>query len=174
MDAADRMAPSEKRPSQNELLARAKAPKSQHRKSDQWVWEDFDGWPADPPHSGAQLLRLIEDEIKLRRKLRLLAREPTQERLKACRAWWEAVQNVLEQAATQPDRSGTSGDSPKIPRELLLALSGVAGYVAVGEVPDPIKWATSKRGQRAMGPTERRDIGWASVFERCQRRTHYR
>lgn len=148
----------------NELRALAKVPPL--KKSNKWHWENFDAWPIDRP-SDADLRRAIEEEAKLKKRLRRLANTSTQERLKACRAWWRAVQGVLEQFAIRrrADSPGSPEGECKIPGELLLILSGFAGYLAVGQIPAPIEWVTSKKkGRRATGPTEQQDIRWAASY----------
>ena len=54
------------------------------------------------------------------------------------------------------------------PAELALVLSAFAGYLAVGQIPDPIKEAATE-GRRPPGPTERRHIGWAVVYRHACR-----
>jgi hypothetical protein len=155
--------------SQNEFdkhLATVKRSKGRPTRLGDTRCEDFDGWPTDS-HSEAHLRGAIDEEAKLRKKLRQLIKGPTGPRLKACRAWWKAVQSVLEQYAKVrgKDRPGAPQDSPRLSGELLLALSGIAGYIAEGTTPDPVKWATSdKRGRRAIGPTKSSDISCAVAY----------
>jgi len=77
-----------------------------------------------------------------------------------CREWWERVGTLLDLYIS----IAKSGASPTPqPLELLFALKGMAGYLAVGQIPDPISDVRS-RGATQPGPTERRHIAFASAY----------
>jgi len=47
-------------------------------------------------------------------------------------------------------------------------LSGLAGYLAIGQLPGPI-YDARREGRRSPGPDELRDIGWAVVYRQASR-----
>src|SRR4051812_6886020 len=71
----------------------------------------------------------------------------------AVREWWGTVSEVLKGIQNVND-----GDD--LPYQLLDMLAGQAAYLAVGQIPDPIKDVGGKGGT-APGPGEISDIRWA-------------
>ena len=63
----------------------------------------------------------------------------------AVREWWTAVADVLNAQALDQPRSA----------ELITILRNFAKYIAIGQIPGPIKGAVA-RGRSGKGPTEER------------------
>ena len=87
------------------------------------------------------------------------------------RQWWAAVEkicvaycrNVAEHSLSQRP------DHEPFPAELASCIGGLAGYLAVGKLPEPIRDA-ARSGRTSPGPDERRDIRWAVAYRRaCER-----
>jgi len=81
---------------------------------------------------------------------------------KQARAWWSAVEALLRSyelgvAAGQ--------DVEPLPWDFVAALSGLAGFLAAGRIPDPIQHVAG-RGNSSAGPKESRDIALAVAY-RC-------
>ena len=103
--------------------------------------------------------RLFEREVAARKALLLDTTSP--------RDWWKSVEDVLRHYAIQVAR-GRRPEPP--PSELATVLSGLAGYLAVGQIPKPIS-DVRREGRRIPGPSERRDIGWAVAYREACRPT---
>jgi hypothetical protein len=71
----------------------------------------------------------------------------------AVREWWTAVADVLNAQALDQPRSA----------ELITILRNFAKYIAVGQIPGPIKGAVT-RGRSGVGPTEERHIRIAVTY----------
>jgi hypothetical protein len=84
---------------------------------------------------------------------------------KILRSWWKSVQELLRAYAIAVAR-GTPPKPP--PAELAQILSGLAGYLAIGQLPGPI-YDARKEGRRSPGPDELRDIGWAVAYRQASR-----
>ena len=77
----------------------------------------------------------------------------------AVREWWGTVSEVLKDIQNVTDL-----DDPRhLPYELFAMLAGQAAYLAVGQIPDPIKHVGGK-GRTAPGPSETSDIRWAVTY----------
>ena len=74
----------------------------------------------------------------------------------AVREWWGTVSEVLEDIQNVTDWDD-------LPYELFDMLAGQAAYLAVGQIPDPIKNVGGK-GRTAPGPGEISDIRWAVTY----------
>lgn len=86
---------------------------------------------------------------------------PSKEQL---REWWSAVEAVWREYSRQT-AAGFTLNPP--PAELAGIMGNLAGYLAVGQLPDPISEATRSEGRTAPGPDERRDIGIAVAYHRA-------
>lgn len=71
------------------------------------------------------------------------------------RDWWAAVECLLKFAAQDGGRI--------VPADLLAALAGLAGHLAIGDIPSPISHA-AVNGRHSMKPRERLDIGLAVAY----------
>ena len=91
-------------------------------------------------------------------RLRMFETSPTggKQRRVAVREWWGTVSKVLEGIKNVTDLDD-------LPYELLAMLAGQAAYLAVGQIPDPIKHVGGK-GRTAPGPSETSDIRWAVTY----------
>jgi hypothetical protein len=107
---------------------------------------------------------LLEREAGARAALFRGATRP-QDRREELRAWWGVVADLLGLYARLSARS-IHVEPP--PAEALSVLSGLAGYLAVGQIPDPIRDVVGG-GRRRPGPTERRDIGLAVAYRLAAR-----
>jgi len=103
----------------------------------------------EQPPTGAEWHALLDEE----RRAREAARNGD---VAVLRKWWGLIEGILQQLA-QPD-----GREPP-PRELLLVLSKLAGYLAVGQVPDPVA-GVAGRGEKQPGPSERHHIRMAVTY----------
>jgi hypothetical protein len=74
----------------------------------------------------------------------------------AVREWWGTVSEVL-------DGIQNVTDWDDLPYQLFDMLAGLAGYLAVGQITDPIKHVGGK-GRTAPGPGEISDIRWAVTY----------
>src|SRR5262245_46197874 len=93
---------------------------------------------------------LLDDERRLRKQAVLAKPLGNTE---AIREWWSIVERALAQFVANP-----SIDPP--PTDLLAVLSRLAGYLAVGKVPEPIA-DVATQGNTSLGPSEKRDIRMA-------------
>lgn len=110
-----------------------------------------------------QWLDLLGDELELRRYLlNLYPRSSSREsdRLTASRAWWRQVEITLQKFV---DLDEGHGHVQPFPRDLLETLSGLAGELATGRTPGPVKDAVTS-GNKLHGPRKRRDIAWAIAY----------
>jgi hypothetical protein len=85
---------------------------------------------------------------------------PTSEQKAALQQWWASIEGVLR-AHIEALAQGFSLRPD--PLEVLTIMKGMAGYIAVGKIPDPIADAAAE-GRTSAGPTERRDIGFAVAY----------
>lgn len=74
----------------------------------------------------------------------------------AVREWWGTVSEVLKDIQNVTDWDD-------LPYQLFDMLAGQAAYLAVGQIPDPIKHVGGK-GRTAPGPSETSDIRWAVTY----------
>jgi hypothetical protein len=74
----------------------------------------------------------------------------------ATREWWGTVSEVLKDIQNVTDWDD-------LPYQLFDMLAGLAAYLAVGQIPDPIKHVGGK-GRTAPGPSETSDIRWAVTY----------
>ena len=74
----------------------------------------------------------------------------------AVHKWWGTVSKVLEGI-----KNVTDWDD--LPYQLFDMLAGLAAYLAVGQITDPIKHVGGK-GRTAPGPGEISDIRWAVTY----------
>ena len=74
----------------------------------------------------------------------------------AVREWWGTVSEVLKDIQNVTDWDD-------LPYQLFDMLAGLAAYLAVGQIPDPIKHVGGK-GRTAPGPSETSDIRWAVTY----------
>ena len=74
----------------------------------------------------------------------------------AVREWWGTVSEVLKDIQNVTDWDD-------LPYQLFDMLAGLAAYLAVGQIPDPIKHVGGK-GRTAPGPGEISDIRWAVTY----------
>jgi len=83
----------------------------------------------------------------------------------ALRAWWQAVAD----ACFEYERAVAQREQPEPPPvQLIERLRGVAGYLAVGKLPDTVRLA-AKRGRTAPGPGEMRDMRMAVAYHHACR-----
>ena len=130
---------------------------------------ESDGWAGRDADSSMTNLKpdwraLFDSEVAARYELDRLAHdgEPSGKKI---RFWWKSVEDLLSAygiAVAKDERP----EPP--PAELASLLSTFAGYLAVGQIPDPIKGAATE-GRRPPGPTERRHIGWAVAYRHACR-----
>ena len=98
-------------------------------------------------------------------RLRMFETSPTggkQHRV-AVREWWDTVSKVLEGIKNVTDLDEPLRALALLPYELFEMLAGQAAYLAVGQIPDPIKHVGGK-GRSAPGPSETSDIRWAVTY----------
>jgi hypothetical protein len=108
---------------------------------------------------------LFEQEVAARNRLNRLTIDGSRPDGKILRSWWKSVQELLRAYAIAVAR-GTPPEPP--PAELAQILSGLAGYLAIGQLPGPIDDAR-REGRRSPGPDELSDIGWAVVYRQASR-----
>jgi hypothetical protein len=60
--------------------------------------------------------------------------------------------------------------STQLPPDLAAMLTGLFGYLAVGQIPRPIADAAAGSGRRGIGPTERKDIQTAVDYVEAAKR----
>ncbi len=77
------------------------------------------------------------------------------------RDWWGSIEKLLDFHVKE------MAESPEvhrdIPIDVLSALRGFAGYLAVWQIPGPIAHAATE-GRRNIGPSYRRDVGFAVAY----------
>lgn len=83
----------------------------------------------------------------------------------ALRHWWSTVSRVWKLYALSVARAAPPTPPPA---DLANIMADLAGYLAVGQIPDPIRDAASE-GRRNPGPDEARDIGFAVAYHRAAR-----
>jgi hypothetical protein len=118
-----------------------------------------------PPRDDGLWRQFSVRELELRRKLNLLVSDPpNSEFCETLREWWSSVRDILVFQA----RDVAEFEAPRwsMPAHILSTLAGFSGYLAVGKIPDPIKYAAAE-GNAAPGPSERRDIGLAVAYHRA-------
>jgi hypothetical protein len=79
------------------------------------------------------------------------------------RDWWARVADILHEYV----RSIAEGRPHPPPVEIIGTCANFSGYIAVGQLPDPIKDAVKTAGRRRPGPAESRDIGFAVAYCRA-------
>jgi hypothetical protein len=79
------------------------------------------------------------------------------------RDWWASVADILHEYV----RSIAEGRPHPPPVEIIGTCANFSGYIAVGQLPDPIKDAVKTAGRRRPGPAESRDIGFAVAYCRA-------
>ena len=84
----------------------------------------------------------------------------------AVREWWGTISEVLEGIKYVTDLDDFDLDD--LPYEVFALLAGQTAYLAVGQIPDPIKRVGGK-GRTAPGPGEISDIRWAVTYIRAVR-----
>ena len=91
-------------------------------------------------------------------RLRVFETLPTggKQRRVAVREWWGTVSEVLKDIQNVTDWHD-------LPYQLFDMLAGLAEYLAVGQIPDPVKHVGGK-GRTAPGPGEVSDIRWAVTY----------
>ena len=107
---------------------------------------------------------LFDAEVEARTRVDKLAvvGKPTRE---ALHGWWASVQKLLFGYAIAIAKKERPEPPPG---ELASVLAGLAGYLAVGQIPDPIRDVKTE-GRRRPGPAELSDIGWAVAYRRASR-----
>jgi hypothetical protein len=90
--------------------------------------------------------------------------DPEREFREKLREWWRSLADLLTFHARDVAEFGAARWS--LSTDVLSTLAGFAGYLAVGQIPEPISDAASE-GRRHPGPTERRDIGFAVAYCRA-------
>ena len=105
--------------------------------------------------------RILCDQERERREALAFHPKPFSQGFReALKSWWASVQSLLDSHV----RASAAGLTAKpVPVELLNALKGFAGYLAVGQIPGPIADVVAE-GRRVPGPMERRDIGLAVAY----------
>jgi hypothetical protein len=78
--------------------------------------------------------------------------------VKPLREWWGTVQEVFERVI---EPSGALKEP--LPAELFKVISVLAGYLAVGQILEPISGVRS-RGRTSPGPKEKRHIQFAVTY----------
>jgi hypothetical protein len=112
--------------------------------------------PADQGESSTAWRDLLDREREHRRRIFEAFPDGGKQRHVAVRAWWGTVSEVLNGIQTVTDWDD-------VPYQLLEMLAGQAAYLAVGQIPDPIKHVGGK-GRTAPGPGEISDIRWAVTY----------
>jgi len=93
-----------------------------------------------------------------------LSETESEEFRKRLRDWWGSIERLLAFHKKELAESGVT--SRNIPICLLSTLCGFAGYLAIGQIPDPIAH-TATEGRRKIGPSYRRDVGFAVAYIRA-------
>ena len=109
-------------------------------------------------------LGLCASEHDLRQKLNTCGDSKSPEFRETLRAWWGAIEALLEFHEREIARLGFARRN--LPIQVLAALRGCAGYLAVGQIPGVVEGAATE-GRRRVGPSERRDIGFAVSYHRA-------
>jgi hypothetical protein len=109
-------------------------------------------------------LGLCASEHDLRQKLNTCGDSKSPEFRETLRAWWGAIEALLEFHEREIARLGFARRN--LPIQVLAALRGCAGYRAVGQIPGVVEGAATE-GRRRVGPSERRDIGFAVSYHRA-------
>jgi hypothetical protein len=86
------------------------------------------------------------------------------ERTTKARAWWAACDRLMRQYL----KLSSAGPHPRLPTRALLRLSRIAGALATGNVPEPVRHASARDGRR-MWPVERMHIAYAVFYIRAVR-----
>jgi hypothetical protein len=121
---------------------------------------DPDAHPSD-----ARLHELIEqEEAAWRQAVAAADSGGEKERTTRARAWWGAFDRLLRQYL----RLSAAGPHPCLPTNALLRLSRIAGALATGNVPEPVRHASARDGRR-MWPAERMHIAYAVFYIRAVR-----
>lgn len=107
--------------------------------------------------SGDDWAELLRTEIGLRADIFIAPDGADGEKL---REWWKYVERIFRLYSISVARGE---QLERAPWELMFAVSGLLGYVAAGKLPDPIAHALTE-GRPAIGPEERRDIGYAVAY----------
>ena len=103
----------------------------------------------------------LDRERKQRKRLFETAPAGGKQPRVALRAWWAAVSKVLGGIQNVTDLDD-------LLYGLFAVLAEQAAYLAVGQIPDPIKRVGGK-GRKAPGPGEISDIRWAVTYIRAVR-----
>jgi hypothetical protein len=98
--------------------------------------------------------------LVMERRMRALWPELTADEL---RQYWQVVEQVWMAYAKQT-HEGIIPDPPPI--DLAAVMGNLAGYIAVGKIPEPILHAATPGG-RKFGPTERAHIGAAVAYHKA-------
>jgi hypothetical protein len=112
---------------------------------------------------------LVEEERALRSTWLSLLRQQKPSpaaRAKAARDWWRVVSEVMA-GCVEGSRRGSLDRAP--PVELFRVLELLAGDLAAGNLPSPMREAVS-RGRGGMGPTEQRHIAIAAAYIQAAKR----
>jgi hypothetical protein len=81
------------------------------------------------------------------------------------RAYFAAIEVVLRGYSDPKNWPTWNNGNPlaPLPPDISLALAGLAGYLALGRIPEPIS-DCAKQGRTAPGPSERRDLQLAVAY----------
>ena len=106
-------------------------------------------------------MKLLERERALRLELLALGEDGDRDKRRdLSREWWGQIAKVLK--AYPPALKDISPFEPH-PTEITYFLAGLAGYLAVGDIPQPIADVRG-RGRTAMGPTEETHVAYATAY----------
>jgi hypothetical protein len=112
--------------------------------------------------SDARLRELIEQEEAAWQQAVAAANaaRPDKERnTKLARAWWAACDRLIREYL----KRSAAGPHPCLPTNTLLRVSRIAGALATGNVPEPVRYASARDGRR-MWPAERMHIAYAVFY----------
>jgi hypothetical protein len=103
---------------------------------------------------------LFEREVEARKRLTKSLQDNNAADGKRLRHWWSTVEHLLRGYAISVERRKRPEPPPS---ELATVLADLAGYLARGQIPQPIS-DVKVEGRRPLGPSERRDTGWAIAY----------
>jgi hypothetical protein len=118
----------------------------------------------DTDEDALRWLGLCASERDLRQKLNTCGDSKSPEFRETLRAWWGAIEALLEFHEREIARVDLARRN--LPIQVLATLRYFAGYLAVGQIPGLIADVATE-GRRRVGPSERRDIGFAVAYHRA-------
>lgn len=80
------------------------------------------------------------------------------------RDWWASIEHLIDFQVKEI--AELEGARRNMPLDVLIALRGFAGHLAIGQIPKPISDAATE-GRHPPGPSERLHIGYSVAYYRA-------